>query len=185
MIRETHKASLWDTLWDSAIGGIAIVDRDGSFLRANPAFCKIVEYSEVELQSMKFADITTPGDADADKEMAAEVAAGKRKSYDMIKSYITKTNRLVWVHLRVVPFKVDGEFHYFISQVFEVPVSIIKQMGVHIPDGKNANGYILEQKETNKHHTWRVFKEWAPVVIMGLIGGAYAISQLAQHFPIG
>lgn len=187
MIKESHKLHLWETLWKNAIGGIAIVAEDGTFIRANPAFCKIVEYSELELQEMAFADITTPGDAEADQEMARQVARGERDSYDMIKSYITKTNRLVWVHLRVVPFELDGKFHYFISQVFEVPVSIIKQMGVNVPDGQDSN-YVLRQREKTKKSgiiNWTVIRDWAPVIMMGLIGGAYAVSQISQHFPLG
>lgn len=180
-MQEQHKASLWDVLWDNAIGGIAIVDKDGTFLRANPAFCRIVEYSEPELQSMKFQDISAPSDVEADEDMAADVAAGKRKSYDMIKSYITKTNRLVWVHLRVVPFKVGDQFHYFISQVFEVPVSIIRQMGIEIPDGAS---YRIEKHRARPKIKWGLIRDWLPLVIAGLLGGAYIIQQIAQYFPI-
>lgn len=181
-MQEEHKSSLWDVLWENAIGGIAIMSADGKFIRANPAFCRIVEYSEPELQRMRFQDITAPGDISADQDMSEEVRLGKRQSYDMIKSYITKTNRLVWVHLRVVPFKVADEFHYFISQVFEVPVSIIRQMGIELPE---SSSYRVERHVAKAKVNWKVIKDWFPLVIAGLLGGAYIIQQLAQHFPIG
>ena len=181
-MQEQHKASLWDVLWENAIGGIAIVEKDGTFVRVNPAFCRIVEYTEVELQNMRFSDITVPADAETDQELAADVADGRRRSYDMIKSYVTKTNRVVWVHLRVVPFKVDDEFHYFISQVFEVPVSIVHQMGIDIP--ANAGGtYRLEKQRPPVRINWKIIRDWLPLVITGLIGGAYVVQQIAQQFP--
>lgn len=183
-MQEQHKASLWDVLWENAIGGIAIVDRDGVFIRANPAFCRIVEYSEPELQKKTFKDISMPSDVSVDEELSAETAAGRRKSYDLIKSYITKTGRLVWVHLRVVPFEVNGEFHYFISQVFEVPVSIIRQMGVSVHEEYN-NTYKLDKvvPSFNWGKYIKMIRDWVPLVIAGLIGGGYIISQIAQHFP--
>lgn len=138
-----HKEKLWDVLWESAIGGLAIVAENGRFLKANPAFCRIVEYSELELVDKKFQDITLPGDREPDVELAEEVVAGSRKSYDMVKSYMTKTRRVVWVHLRVVPYMDDnGKFCYFVSQVYEVPVTAIANLGV---DPKQGEAYALRQ----------------------------------------
>lgn len=185
---EQDKPALWDILWENAIGGIAIVHEDGTFLRANPAFCRIVEYSELELQEMSFADITMPGDRSIDQELAAEVADGKRETYDMVKSYLTKTRRPVWVHLRVVAYRINGKFTYFLSQVFEMPTSVVTQMGL---DAYKGVTYRLEAVEAKKAKTvnvnWEPFLKWAPLVISAftaaLIGGLWLIGIAVPALP--
>lgn len=169
---EKHKSSLWDALWENAIGGLAILSRDGTFERANPAFCKIVEYSEYELQSMKFQDITHPSDVKSDVELSHQVLSGQRTSYDMVKSYITKTRKIVWVHLRVMAFEVDGTFHYFLSQVFEIPVSVVNQIGAD-----TSTERILPYK-----FPWKLFKEWMPWVVFVASMALAGIAVVAPFF---
>jgi PAS domain S-box-containing protein len=68
---------MWSTLWDHSITGLALVAKDGTFLRANPAFGRIVEYTESELRSRSFQAITHPDDVRADQEMARDVGEGR------------------------------------------------------------------------------------------------------------
>jgi PAS domain S-box-containing protein len=153
-VLDTHKPDLWDTLWENAIGGLAILSKDGTFERANPAFCNIVEYSEYELQRMRFHDITHPTDVAAQVELSAQLASGKRHAFDMVKSYVTKTRKIVWVHLRVTSFEVDGQFHYFLSQVFEIPFSLVNQLS---NESSVARKILMP-------FPWKLFKEWLPWV---------------------
>jgi len=168
-----HKAGLWEVLWEHNIGGLALVAEDGTFIRANPAFCKIVEFSEPELQAQSFRGITVPMDADIDTQLADDVIAGKLKSYDMVKSYITKTNRVVWVHLRVVPMMVDDKFSYFVSQVFEVPVSIVRQMDIDM--------------QTPKYRpviNWDAIIKYGPLVAFGIFGGIAGVGYILNALGV-
>ena len=180
-MKNEHKSALWDVMWENAIGGIAIIGEDGTFLRANPAFCRIVSYTEPELQKKRFQDITVPSDVEADEDLFEDVKNGKIKSYDMVKAYITKRGQIVWVHLRVNPFEYDGVYHYSISQVFEVPVSIVRQMGV----SAEGASYHLEKTQPKFKINWRIIRDWAPIAIMSLIGTGYILQQLAQQFSAG
>jgi len=116
----THKEGLYDLLWEKGLAGLAILNRDGTFQKANPAFCKIVEYNELELQAKKFRDITLPSDVSVNLEVVEDVFAGA-DSQDVFKGYITKTNKVVYAHLRVIPFKQDGEVYYLVGQVYPLP----------------------------------------------------------------
>lgn len=104
-------------LWEESITGLAIVKEDGTFWMVNPTFCRITEYTEYELKKLRFQDITTPKDVDADEEMARLTAKGHYRGYDINKGYITKTNRIQPVFLRVTGLKVDGQFMYFVGEV--------------------------------------------------------------------
>lgn len=183
VITDAEKLSLWDILWTNAIGGLALIDEDGTFIRANHAFCRIVEYSEPELQELTFKEITSPADADIDEALSKEVVAGHRAAYDMIKSYITKTRRVVWVHLRVVPVMTkDHKFAYFLSQVYEVPVSVVSTM---VPAGTIVPSQYTPAKPSNGFINWQKIREFWPIIMLTLgsllVGGMYALQLLGPH----
>lgn len=120
VLNAPERAALLDILWDRALVGEAMLDREGRFLHANPVFCQITEYSEPELQAMSFQDITHPADLAADVSQADEVSALDRESYVMKKRYLTKTGHVVWVVLAVNPMIIGGKFRMFVVQVSEV-----------------------------------------------------------------
>lgn len=116
-----YRKPLLDNLWKSSLTGLAIVDESGKFKHANPAFCRITEYAETELQTRTFQEITHPDDLKADVALANEVSRDERVEYDMRKRYLTKTGKVVWILLRVTRLqKPDGHFEFFIAQIAEL-----------------------------------------------------------------
>lgn len=157
----------FDLLWERAIGGVALLAHDGTFIKVNPAFCKIVEYTEQELQMKTYSDITASQDAEIDRGLAKEVADGTRNEYDMIKSYETKTRRLVWVHLRVTKLvdEETGEFQMFLSQIFEIPVSVVSRMGydIYAPPSSPPPPKTI-------HINWDKIAQYTPLIAFALGG---------------
>lgn len=105
------ESRLLHEVWESAPFGIAIVQRDGTFVRANPAYCAMLGYTEGELQRIKFGDITVYEDR------AADVAASNRladdpegEAYRMAKSYVAKFGRSVRAIVDVCALRKDGGF---------------------------------------------------------------------------
>ena len=182
-VSDEEKIILFNAMWQDSIAGIALVEEDGTFMHVNPAFCKIVEYTEAELRKIDYQTITVPEDVDPDVNLAAQVAAGQIPSYDMIKSYISKTRRLVWVHLKVVfiphPFKKDEKgnpaFRYFLSQIVEIPYTTISSLGVD--PTKPSHSFIVSDEEMKRASTkqpwwykppeipWKVIMNWLPFVL--------------------
>jgi len=115
-----QKDALLTTLWERSLVGVALLTKDGFFEYANPAFCKLTEYSEPELRKRRFHDITHPDDLSADVAMASDVAAQQSDGYTMRKRYITKTGKLVWIILQVQGLVVEGQLHFFVSQISEI-----------------------------------------------------------------
>lgn len=116
-----HADRLYDTLWLHALIGVALVSRDGTFLAANPAFCKMTEYTEAELKTKKYQDITHPDDVSYDQLMASELVLGKIEGYDMPKRYLTKFGRVVNMMSRVAAVRQekspDQQLICFLSQM--------------------------------------------------------------------
>ncbi len=101
--------------------GMALVSLDGTWLRVNPALCRIVGYSEEELLGARIQDITHPGDLDKDLDLMAEMVRGERVRYGMEKRYVRGDGALAWVRLSVsIAGDADGAPAYFISQVQDV-----------------------------------------------------------------
>ena len=109
--------AILSVLWERSITGLALVAEDGTFLRANPSYCRLVEYSEPELRRRKFQDITDPEDVQADVAMAAAVRSGSQTGYEMVKTYFTKTKRPQPVLLRVTGLWMNSRFIYFVAEV--------------------------------------------------------------------
>ncbi len=115
-------------LWDAAPIGLAKVSKDGQFLAVNPRFAEMVGYAEAELINGKcFQQITHPDDLDADVSEAAALAGDSdKRSYQMVKRYLSKDGRTVWVSLYVFSVRdASAKFLHFLVFAAELtPVSV-------------------------------------------------------------
>lgn len=137
--------SVADLLWDVAVIGIAEVGLNGSWIKVNPAICKMLEYTQTELQSMKFQDITHPADLNDDKHMAQKLIDGDLESYVMTKRYITKTGKIIWVKLNVdAVLSDDSEVLFFLSQISPV-YEIENFKGNRVLERKNGRSGNIER----------------------------------------
>lgn len=101
--------------------GIALVAPDGRWLQVNPAMCFIVGYTEAELVTKTFQEITHPEDVDADLASTRRLLLGKTSMYQMEKRYFHKDGHVVYVHLSVSLVRDDGGAPlYFVSQVQDI-----------------------------------------------------------------
>ena len=101
--------------------GMAFVSLDGRWLRANQSLCTMLGYSEEELQAITFKDITHPDDLPDDLEQVRAIISGKQDSYNKVKRYYTKDNRVIFVCLDVFAVRDSrGQILYFIGQVQDI-----------------------------------------------------------------
>jgi PAS domain S-box-containing protein len=113
-------------IWDAAPIGIAKVDRKGRFLSVNPRYCEMLGYSETELVDRTFQQITHPDDLAPDVKEAENLAStSSLRSYQMVKRYISKDGRTVWVNLLVCSMRdAANDFTNFIAFAIELtPIS--------------------------------------------------------------
>lgn len=79
--------------------GIALVDLDFRFLRVNARFCEMLGYTDEELQTHTFPEITYPEDIHADVDLAHRLFLGEISRYTMEKRYIRKNGDIIWINL--------------------------------------------------------------------------------------
>jgi PAS domain S-box-containing protein len=88
-------------LFNNSTSGMAICSLEGQYLSVNEQFSKICGYSEKELLNMTIKELTHPDDIDSEQKQLAELFAGKRKSFQMEKRYITKAKQIIWVNIMI------------------------------------------------------------------------------------
>jgi diguanylate cyclase (GGDEF)-like protein/PAS domain S-box-containing protein len=105
---------------DAAIG-MALVATDGRFLQANRSLREIVGYTEEELLSKTFQDLTHPDDLQKDLDNLRRMLAGEIRTYQMEKRYLHKEGHIVWALVSVSLVHAEGgEPLYFVSQIQDV-----------------------------------------------------------------
>lgn len=84
---------------DRAFAGIAEVDLEGRFLRANARFCELTGYSADELLNHTFEAITYPHDSRSDVDKFEALVSGKTDTYQTEKRFIRRDGSVIWVAL--------------------------------------------------------------------------------------
>lgn len=115
------------------------VGLDGSWLRVPPTLCELLGYTEQELLSGTFKDITHPDDFDADWNQCQRLIRGEIKSFDLEKRYLHKQGQVLWVFLSCSVVEDDaGKPVHFITYIKD------------ITDRKFAEQALLESNERNQ-----------------------------------
>lgn len=79
--------------------GMALCDIEGNIVQVNPVFCRLLGYSETELQQMNIDTLSHPEDFHREHSYIARVIAGEAPNYQIDKRYICKDGSMIWTHL--------------------------------------------------------------------------------------
>ena len=81
--------------------GITISDLEGHIITCNPAYEKMLGYTETELQEMNFSALTHSEDVQKHMDLYDELIAGKREFFQAEQRYINKDGNIIWGQLTV------------------------------------------------------------------------------------
>lgn len=113
--------SLFQTAFDNASIGMALVSPDGKWLSVNRSVCQLLGYTEPELTRLTFQELTHPEDLDKDLEYVRDMLNGRLTRYEMEKRYFHKNGEIVFVLLSVSLVREhDGRPQFFISQIQDI-----------------------------------------------------------------
>jgi PAS domain S-box-containing protein len=95
----------WRSVFENSAVGVALTDLNGRFIATNPVYQKMLGYTEQELQSLTFLDITHEEDLDHNGMLITELLAGERQQFQIEKQYRCKDGTSVWVrnNVSIVP----------------------------------------------------------------------------------
>jgi PAS domain S-box-containing protein len=143
--------------FDQAPLGAALLGTDFRFQRVNPSLCEITGYSEEELLSRTFVDITHPDHIAADTSAMRRILSGEIgiDRYHVEKRYIRRDGRVIWIRLssRLVR-KGDGSPSHFLALIEDITER--RQIQKDLQETKDRLSLALKASGAG---TWR----WDPV----------------------
>ncbi|MDX2243973.1 MAG: PAS domain S-box protein [Leptolyngbyaceae cyanobacterium bins.302] len=92
---------------------------DKQMVQVNPAYTRVLGYSEQELLSMRFTDFSHPDDMPADLTQLTQLAAGVMSSFQMEKRYIHKNGDPIWTNITVTILR-NQEVDYSLAIIEDI-----------------------------------------------------------------
>ena len=105
--------------FEHAAIGFSIYSTDGHFLRVNQALCDMLGYSEEELKSKTFQDITHPDDLGSNMDQVNQLLSGKLPVVHFQKRYMHKRGQEVWASLSVSVVHDDNGVPMYLVSLIE------------------------------------------------------------------
>ncbi len=88
-------------IFDHAAIGIAITDLDGRFKACNPAYCRMLGYTQEELRELNFSGLVHPDDRETGIVNRSRLIQQWISSFEALTRYKGKDGRLIWVQRHV------------------------------------------------------------------------------------
>lgn len=112
---------LFESAFEYAAIGMAIVAPEGHILRVNRTLCEMLGYTVDELITLTFMDVTHPNDLEQDLALVRRVLKGELSTFQMEKRYFHKEGQVVWAHLSVSLVRdAQNQPMFFISQIQDI-----------------------------------------------------------------
>ena len=108
-------------MFEGAGVGIALVDRSGRLQDCNAALQYMTGFTQEELKTKTFAEITHPEDRRKNLDVHEELASGGRDHYALEKRYVRKDGSTIWGRLNVSLVRdAEGKPDYSVGMVEDV-----------------------------------------------------------------
>ncbi|GAB6181834.1 hypothetical protein JCM14036_31530 [Desulfotomaculum defluvii] len=137
----------FQTIFKKAAIGIVMTDTQGKVINSNPALQQMLGYSAEELINKSYKDITHADDLEACINLYQQILTGKCDSSEMIKRYIHKNGKIIWV--RLVVSTIRNKFYLSMVEDITEHKMFEKQMeylATHDYLTKIPNRYLLEKR---------------------------------------
>ena len=137
--------------------GIALETMEGSILDVNPAFCAMLGYSPVELQSATCARISHPEDEEVEKPLFEELRQGVRSTYGMEKRFFRKDGSQMWGLVNVSLLNLNHGRPLVIGMVIDVTAQKTAEASLVLRDQElqRLAGQLIEAQEDERRRISR------------------------------
>jgi len=109
------------TAFDKAATGMVMVSLDGTLLKANAAFCRMLGYSRGEMVGKRVVDITHPDDIALSLRILKRQGMPNARTQTYEKRYLKKNGETVWGYAISNTVKESGgRATYFLAQIVDI-----------------------------------------------------------------
>jgi len=85
--------------FESGHTGMAVLTNEGRYWEVNKLFCEMLGYTERELLTKSWQDVSHPDDLTNTSELDLQLMTGEIDGFTQEKRFVTKNNDIVWVNL--------------------------------------------------------------------------------------
>jgi PAS domain S-box-containing protein len=115
-----EKEEIYRHVFENSPLGKSITGVDGS-LFVNKSFCNILGYSEEELKTKKWQELTHPDDVQESLDIIQSLINGTRSDAHYEKRYIHKNGNIIWTDVTTTLQRdKKGTPHYFITSIYDI-----------------------------------------------------------------
>lgn len=123
--------------FEQAAVGIAHIDIQGNWIKANAKLCEMLAYTHAELVQLSIKDLSFPEDMEADNAAMRQLIAGELKTYERERRYICADSAMLWAKLTASLVRnSEAEPLYFIAVIEDI--SARKQMEVALEESNRS-----------------------------------------------
>jgi len=131
------------SFYELGLIGLAITSPDKCWIRINDYLCKMLEYSEPELRSMTWAQLTYPEDLAADVKQFERLLANEIDRYALEKRFVSRSGKIIPARLVMQCVrKQDGSVDYVTAMVEDITES--KQVENTLRESEERLRFVLE-----------------------------------------
>ena len=121
--------------------GMALINVDGYYIEVNERLCEILGYTNQELKSLTFQELTYSEDLEIDLVYKQDLDLGKIANFSSEKRFIKKDKSYVWTHISVSLVKKSENETYYIVQI----IDITERKKI-----ENQNKLLIEENNKNR-----------------------------------
>ncbi len=115
------QTDLFESAFNCSGIGFALTSVDGKCIKANRALTTILGYTEPELLTLDFMQVTHPEDLPAELDAFSELLRTDRENYQLEKRCFHKSGSVIHILLNVsIVRNEDGSPNFFISQIQDI-----------------------------------------------------------------
>jgi PAS domain S-box-containing protein len=148
--RVARSEERWRSVFENSAVGVALADLNGQFIATNPVYQRMLGYTEAELQSLSFLNITHENYLEANRTLIDELLGGKRKQFQIEKEYRRKDGKFVWVRSNVSIVSGTERTPRFLLALSE-DVSERKQAEDKL---RRSEAYLTEAQRLSRSGSW-------------------------------
>src|SRR5246127_318858 len=142
----------WRSVFENSAIGVALTDLNGRFLATNHVYQTMLGYTEEELRTLCFLDVTHEDYREANWALVTELLEGKRRQFQVEKKYLRKDGGSIWVSNNIS-----------LAPATEREPRFIRALSEDITQRKRAEealqrseGYLAEAQKLTHTGSWAV-----------------------------
>lgn len=167
----------FNKLYENGPFGMALIDANFKFIKANAAYSAMLGYTENELQQMTFKQITHPDDISKDMPNVLKLINREISVFKTEKRYIRKDGEVIWAALTVTAnYDNEGRFLYNLAIVEDITKSKLIEEEL-----RRSQNLLAETESIGKMGGWELDTDTLTITWTDEVYRIYEVDTNFKH----